>query len=180
MSTTPLCDDLPPAASFGVRRSSSSITKWTARMSRELIDLESPNFTRTCKLTYSTATLYTGYEVINNFRFGSHREKIVENAADFFLAKILHTYQKQSPSQSCLIRSYELLPVGFKMQLNCAQKCVKRSMSRIIQPRMNHPILNGHLYRPILRRRRIWCHQVLPIGSCRTSNKTTENTASDG
>ena len=43
--------------------------------------------------------------------------------------KILQTYQGRLGSEICRTRRHQLLPVGCKIQLNTAQKCVKRVQS---------------------------------------------------
>ena len=110
-----------PASAGVVHRS--SITKWATRISWERFGLESPDFKRISTPNDSTAmsdmtTLDTSSRKLSqkNCRKCRFRWLQVE-----FLEKGLSEDQEQI----CQIWQYQLLPVGCKMQLDTAQKCVR-------------------------------------------------------
>ena len=119
-----------------LRRSSLSfvtdLNNRSSRKSRERFHLESPNFTGP-----PSRTVLDSHWIWRHYQLpiGSFHEKkktlrrfqveLVDNSLSQD-HEILHTYLEQSATQRCRILRHWLLPVGCKMQLNTAHKCVKR------------------------------------------------------
>ena len=117
--------DLHPSTSV-VRRHHSSITKWSARTSRERFDPVSPNFIWTSILTHSTATLnMTSLATSGGMIPRKHCWKCCFRRLWVkFLQKgsseILHTYHVRS--QTCWI--WRQLSASFRLQ-NAINYCTK-------------------------------------------------------
>ena len=98
---------------------SSSVTKWGSRISRELFDLELPNFTRIFILIGSTSLPVTSY-----FRLVVIEVQItIENAAaDDLSWNFSRTFRTRTTKfYRCIVNNR-----SHRKQLNTAQKCIKR------------------------------------------------------
>ena len=98
-----------------VRQSYISRTVWP-RITKLCSDIQADLLYRVCD----------GCDVTSYFR--SAFMEVLENVISK-CHKILNTHRRQLASQTGRIWQHELLPVGFKMQLGTAQKCVTGAAS---------------------------------------------------